>query len=297
MDKIYKKCTLCAAACNIDRTSGALGRCRSSDIPKIARASLHMWEEPIISGTNGSGTIFFSGCSLGCVFCQNSEISRSAVGKPVTVERVAEIMLELQDKGAHNVNFVTPTHFAPTVKSAILLARRKGFNIPTVYNTGSYDTVETLKELEGFIDIYLPDLKYFRPSTAWEYSKAENYVEVARAAIAEMVRQTGAPKLSDDGLLKSGTVVRVLLLPNHVAEAKLSVKYLYDTYGDDIYVSLMNQYTPMPNMNKPLDRRVTKDEYDEVCSYAVKLGIKNGFTQQSGTAEESFIPPFDNSGV
>ena len=263
----------------------------------VARAALHHWEEPPISGTQGSGTVFFSGCSLKCIFCQNKDISLGRAGKEITVDRLAEIMLELEAEGAHNINFVTPTHYAPSVKEATLRARSMGLTVPTVYNTGSYDTVETLRMLDGVIDIYLPDLKYYLPETARRLSGAPDYPEVARAAIAEMVRQTGAPILDGEGIMKRGTIVRLLLLPGHVAEAKLSLKYLHDTYGDNIYVSLMSQYTPMQGMKSPLDRAVTREEYRDLCGYAERLGVTLGFTQEHGTASESFIPAFDGTGV
>ena len=263
----------------------------------ISRAALHMWEEPPISATRGSGTIFFSGCSLGCVFCQNNEISRGVCGKKVTTERLAEIMLELEAQGAHNVNLVTPTHYVPTVKDAIILAKSQGLALPIVYNTGSFDTVEALKMLDGLVDIYLPDLKYFLPKTAKKYSNAPTYPEAARRAIAEMVRQTGKPQLDEEGVMIRGTIVRILLLPAHVAEAKLSLRYLIQTYGDSIYISLMNQYTPMKNAPAPLNRRVTRDEYRDLVEYAEKLGLKNGFIQEFGTAEKSYIPSFDGKGL
>ena len=264
--------------------------------PHLARAALHFWEEPPISGDGGSGTVFFSGCSLGCVFCQNSQISDGASGLPVTPRRIAEIMLELEAKGAHNINFVTPTHYAPTVAASVRIAKERGLNIPTVYNTGSYDTEETIRSLRGLIDIYLPDFKYWRGSTAEKYSSAPDYPEVAKAAIAEMVRQRGAAVI-ENGIMKSGVIVRVLLLPSHLAEAKLAVKYLLETYGSKIFISLMNQYTPMKGMEPPLDRAVTHAEYGELVDYAVSRGLENGFTQEWGTAKESFIPTFDNTGV
>ena len=292
----YKKCNLCARGCSVNRENGELGYCKMSSAPVVARAALHRWEEPIISGSAGSGTIFFSGCSLGCVFCQNASISGGKSGIRVTDERISDMMLELQKKGAHNVNFVTPTHFIPSVRNAIIRAREKGLKIPIVYNTGSYDSVEALEMLDGLVDVYLPDFKYYRGETAKEYSRASDYPNIAKAAISEMLRQRGMAVI-EDGLIKSGVVVRVLLLPEHVAEAKLTVKYLYETYGDGIYVSLMSQYTPMPGQKPPLDRRVSHAEYDELVEYALKKGVKNAFTQDFGCAEESFIPDFDNTGV
>ena len=292
----YKACKLCARECGVNREEKT-GFCGVPDRLYISRAALHFWEEPIISGERGSGTVFFSGCSLRCEYCQNREISRGISGVLVSVERLAEIMLELQAKGANNVNFVTPTHYAPSIIKATARAREGGLSIPTVYNTASYDTPETIRSLSGTVDVYLPDLKYYRPETAKRYSSAENYPSVARAAISEMVKSTGRAELGDDGMIKRGTVVRVLLLPGHLAEAKLNLKYLYSTYGDDIYVSLMSQYTPPADMPSPLNRRVTRGEYFELCDYADSLGITRGFIQEFESAEESFIPPFDNTGV
>ncbi len=296
MTNEYINCSLCGRNCKVDRTCKERGFCRMGHLPVVARASLHAWEEPIISGERGSGTIFFSGCSLGCVYCQNRKISRGEKGKEITSERLAEIMLELENNGAHNINLVTPTHFVPSIREAIIMAKRGGLDKPIVYNTSSYDTVETLKSLDGLVDIYLPDLKYYRPKSARELSFAENYVDTARAAIAEMVRQQPAPVV-EDGLMKRGVIVRILLLPRHVAEAKLSLKYLYETYGDSIYISLMNQYTPFKDMKAPLNRPVSREEYRELLEYAEGLGLKNGFSQEFGTASESFIPDFDNSEI
>ena len=293
----YEKCTLCARACGVDRTKGQLGFCHKPSTPVIARAALHMWEEPIISGERGSGTVFFSGCSLACVFCQNRSISHDGFGKSVTEGELANIMLNLMDQGAHNINFVTPTHFAPSVINSVRIAKEKGLLLPIVYNTGSYDAINTIKTLAGTVDVYLPDLKYYKNNTAEKYSSAPDYVDVARAAIDEMVRQVGDAVICDDGLIKRGVVVRILLLPGHLAEAKLSVKYLLNKYGDSIYISLMNQYTPMPNMTGSLARRTSHEEYEELCDYAVRCGLKNGFFQDYGTAEDSFIPPFDLTGV
>ena len=294
--KEYENCRLCARNCGVNRTVST-GFCKATDEMYIARAAFHYWEEPPISGTNGSGTIFFSGCSLSCVFCQNRDISRGRAGKTVKIDRLADIMMNLQSKGAHNINLVTPTHFVPSIAESIKIARAKGVSVPIVYNTGSYDNLSTLKILDGLVDVYLPDLKYFIPKTASELSSAADYPMVARAAIDEMVRQVGEPSFDSQGIMTRGVIVRILLLPGHVAEAKLSLKYLMDTYGDKIYVSLMNQYTPMQGMRPPLDRKVTRDEYYQLTDYAERLGLVNGFTQEFGTAEESFIPPFDNTGV
>lgn len=292
----YEKCALCNRACGVNRYL-AQGFCNSGAEMKIARAALHMWEEPPISGTRGSGTVFFSGCSLSCVYCQNREISRGNAGVCVSVERLSEIMLELQSVGAHNINLVTPTHFVPGIIDSVALAKGLGLNIPIVYNTGNYDSLETLRALRGTVDIYLPDAKYRIKRTAAAYSGAEDYPDTFLENIAEMLYQCGEASLSEDGIMKRGVIVRVLLLPSHLAEAKLIVSDLYRAFGDKIYISLMNQYTPPAGMTPPLDRRVTRSEYDELVEYALSLGVTNAFIQAEGTADESFIPPFNLEGI
>ena len=292
-ESLYGKCTLCKRECKINRNKEEYGVCKMGNKPVIARADLHFWEEPIISGSRGSGTVFFSGCSLLCVYCQNEKISRGKVGRELSCEELAEVLCRLQRKGAHNVNFVTPTHFVPSVLDAVSIAKKKGFSLPIVYNTSGYDSVEALKMLEGVVDVYLTDFKYFRTKSAAELSHAPDYTEAAKAALSEMVRQKPLPVIDSEGIMRSGVIVRILLLPHHVAEAKLILKYVFETYGDSVYISLMNQYTPMENQKPPLDRRVTHAEYEDLVSYAIKLGVKNAFTQDYGTAKESFIPDFD----
>ena len=292
----YKCCKLCARECGIDRTSGKVGVCKATDKIRVARAALHEWEEPIISGACGSGTIFFSGCSLGCIYCQNRRISSEFFGKEITSDRLVEIMLEFERKGAHNINFVTPTHYAPSIIHSVGEAKKCGLSLPIVYNTSSYDSVKTVASLENTVDVYLADLKYYLPFTAKKYSGAENYCDAAKLAIEKMVEQTGRARI-ENGLMLSGVIVRILLLPGHLAEAKLSCAYLLDTYGDDIYISLMSQYTPNSTLASPLNRKVTKREYDDLCNYAIKKGLKNGFIQEGECATESFIPLFDLSGV
>ncbi|MBO5009350.1 MAG: radical SAM protein [Clostridia bacterium] len=287
----YKLCNLCARECGVDRNT-TVGFCRMGSDIYLSYYSLHKWEEPPISGEKGSGTIFFAGCSLGCTFCQNKDISRGRNGKPVTEKELSDIMLELQRAGAHNINFVTPTHYSPSVKKAILISRERGLRLPTVYNTGSYDSLSALQNLDGAIDIYLPDLKFYMSDTAKKYALAPDYPGVAKRAIAEMIRQVGEPAFDEKGIMKKGVIARILLLPGHVAEAKLILKYLYDTYGDKIYISLMNQYTPMQGMPAPLNRKVTREEYRQLVDYALRLGVTNAFVQEFGTASESFIPPF-----
>ena len=290
---MYKKCNLCMRSCGVDRTAGQLGYCKMSDKIYISRADLHFWEEPVISGTRGSGTIFFSGCSLGCIYCQNREISRGKVGAEVSESELAAHMLRLQGLSAHNINFVTPTHYAPSVRRAVLLARDMGLKIPVVYNTGSYDSPETVRLMQDAVDIFLPDLKYYLGAPAEKYSHAKDLPKASRAAIDEMVKITGAPVLDGEGIMARGVIVRILLLPGHVAEAKLNVKYLYERYGDSIYISLMSQYTPMPDMPKPLDRRVSLSEYRELCEYAGELGITRAFVQSRESAGSEYIPPFN----
>ncbi len=264
-----------------------------------ARAALHMWEEPCISGEEGSGTVFFSGCSLGCVFCQNYEIALGDTGKEITVERLAEIYLELQAKGANNINLVTAGHFLPQVVESLKMAKSNGLMIPVVYNTGSYEKVEAIRMLEGLVDIYLPDLKYVSPELSARYSGAADYFQVASAAIAEMVRQTGPAVFDEREIMRRGTIVRHLLLPGCTEDSKAVLRYLYETYGDRIYISIMNQYTPLPHVSRwpELKCRVTEEEYDEVVDYAIDLGVENGFIQEGETAEESFIPAFELEGV
>lgn len=293
----YEHCMLCPRRCGADRTHGAGGVCRMTSRLVLARAALHHWEEPCISGTAGSGTVFFSGCPLGCIYCQNGEIADGSHGLPVDDGRLKEIFFELAVAGAHNINLVTPTHFAPTVIAAIRRARDEGFNRPFVCNTSGYETVETLRAFEGLIDVYLTDLRYARAATAAAYSHAPDYPAVARAALAEMVRQTGAEVMDGAGIMRRGTIVRVLLLPGHLADAKLSLLHLAKHYRDCVRVSIMQQYTPPAGMPSPLDRRVTEEEYGALVRYAETLDFAHAYTQEREAADASFIPPFDLTGV
>ncbi|MBP1755749.1 MAG: pyruvate formate lyase activator [Firmicutes bacterium] len=297
--EMMKACTLCPRECGADRTKGQKGYCKVGDELVVARATLHMWEEPCISGEEGSGTVFFSGCSIGCVYCQNVNIARGLAGKQITVERLAEIMLELQAKHANNINLVTPSHYVPQIIEGIKLARSNGLSVPMVYNTGSYEKIETLRLLEGYIDIYLPDLKYMDPEPARQYSGCEDYFTYAKEAIHEMVRQVGTAEFDEQGRMIRGVIVRHLLLPGYLSDSKNIIKYLYDTYGDTIYISIMNQYTPLPGMSEypQLNRRITEEEYEELVDYAIEIGVENGFIQEGDTASESFIPEFNNEGV
>ena len=296
------KCDLCPRKCLVDRKKGEKGICGQTENLKVARAALHFWEEPCISGDAGSGAVFFSGCPLHCVFCQNENIANGTVGKEISVERLAEIFLELQEKGANNINLVTPGHFVPQITKALDLAKQEGLKLPIVYNTSSYETVDTIKRLEGYVDIYLPDFKYMSPVLSKKYSHAPDYAEVAKAAIAEMVRQTGKAVFvngDEDNLILRGTIVRHLTLPGCMEDSMQILKYLHETYGDTIYISIMNQFTPLSNLEKypELNCRITDEEYETLVDYAIDIGIENGFIQEGDTAEESFIPAFDCEGV
>lgn len=340
--KEMENCMLCPRECSVNRKKGEMGVCGQTAVIKAARAALHMWEEPCISGQNGSGTVFFSGCNLGCIFCQNHNIATGKAGIEISIERLAEIFLELQEKGANNINLVTAGHFVPQVVEALKQAKQQGLYLPVVYNTSSYEKVETLRLLEGYVDIYLPDLKYVDSTISSRYSHAADYFTCASAAIAEMVRQVGKPEFvferaagkegssveflvdekkkiseqqnnmifdaaeyqerSEAGeslLMRKGVIVRHLVMPNCVEDSKRVISYLLKTYGGQIFISIMNQYTPLPQCREypELSRRVTEAEYDAVVDYAIELGIENGFIQEGGVAEESFIPEFDGEGI
>lgn len=294
---MLESCMLCPRNCKVNRHK-SVGFCGASDKVKLAYYSLHQWEEPIISGENGSGTVFFSNCNLRCLFCQNKKIStdRNSYGKEISNDKLKEIFLKLQDLGAHNINLVTPTHYVPQIIDVLKEVKNKNLKIPVVYNTSSYENVSTIESLKGLIDIYLADLKYFDDELGNKYSKCNDYFKYASLAIGEMYKQTGKFQIKDN-LLVSGLVVRVLVLPGHVDDSKKIIKYLYDTYKDNIIISIMNQYTPVckiddfPNLN----RKLTDEEYDEVIDYACSLGIENAFVQEGETQSESFIPDFDSS--
>lgn len=326
----FSCCRLCPRRCGVNRLAGETGYCGQTAQLKAARASLHMWEEPCISGAVGSGTVFFSGCNLRCCYCQNHDIALGQTGREITPRRLAEIFLELQQKGAANLNLVTPTHFIPLIIPALQQARSEGLTLPVVYNCGGYEDPEALRLLEGLIDIYLPDLKYCSPDLGRRYSHAEDYFERAKAALAEMFRQVGKPLFEEDGvsarfvpshaasdlsvspaggatpvypadtpLLRRGMIVRHLVLPGQIKDTKKILHYLHDAYGSDIYVSVMCQYTPLPQVAHipELNRRVTAEEYDRVVDYCLRLGMENVYIQEGDVAEESFIPPFDLSGL
>lgn len=336
LEALLADCTLCPRNCHADRLAGQAGYCGQTAQIRAARAALHYWEEPCISGTAGSGAVFFSGCPLRCAFCQNHDIAVGRAGKAVTAERLAEIFLELQEKGANNINLVTPTHFVPQIATALRRAKEAGLHLPVVYNTSSYEKVSTLRLLEGLVDIYLPDLKYVSAGLSGCLSNAPDYFEVAKDAIEEMVRQAGAPAFEGpdgrklnarqmnemcggecaadaDFLMKRGVIVRHLALPGQAADSRRVLRYLQRSYGDRIYISIMNQYTPMLGIGKwmeekraagvserfygGLDRKLTGRVYEKLADYAVEIGIENGFLQEGETAEESFIPEFDGEGI
>jgi len=299
MNDLLNKCALCPRNCKVNRNNNELGFCNMGNELIVARASLHFWEEPIISGDKGSGTVFFSGCNLKCVFCQNFQISSNNFGKKISIERLSEIFLELQEKGANNINLVTPTHFVPQIIEALKIAKNNSLSIPVVYNSSGYENVETIKLLNGYIDIYLPDFKYFNNKYAIKYSKCSNYFEHASKAVEEMIKQVGTPKFDENGMLIKGVVVRHMLLPGLLEDSKKIIHYLVDKYNDKIFISIMNQYTPTNNLNKyqEINKTVDKNDYEKLIDYAIDLGIKNGFMQEGETQKTSFIPEFDITGV
>ncbi len=319
----YKECRLCPKNCGVNRHFYSNGNCGMPSNLVVSRAALHHWEEPCLSGTDenrGAGTVFFSGCSLNCVYCQNRPISNDftdsfgkasikpeftynkVVGKEINTSRLTEIFLDLEAKGAYNIDLVTPTHFSPHIKNAVLIARQKGLSIPIVYNTSGYEKAEVLNNLENTINIYLTDFKYFSDKLSVKYSNAPNYFSYASEALAEMVRQKGTAEFDENGIMQKGIIVRHLVLPGHVDDSKRIIKYLHETYGDKIYISIMNQFTPMNTSTSAakfpeLHRNLTKEEYDEVVNYAIDIGVENGFIQEGETADESFIPLFECEGI
>lgn len=295
----YENCLLCPRKCGINRRTGQTGVCGVSSEIMVARAALHYWEEPCISGKRGSGAVFFSGCSLHCVFCQNREISDGKAGKVISKERLSDIFMELADKGANNINLVTPGQYIPDIVWAVNAARRRGMKLPIIYNTSGYENVTELKLLEGIVDVYLPDFKYMDSTLSAMYSRAKDYPSVAKQALSEMVRQQPDVVIDDaTGLIQKGVIVRQLLLPGHVNDAKAVLKYLYDTYHDHVYISMMSQFTPIALKDYPeINRTVTRREYERLVDYAIKIGITNAFIQEGDVAKDSFIPAFDCEGV
>lgn len=295
----YENCLLCPRKCGINRRTGQTGVCGVSSEIKVARAALHYWEEPCISGKRGSGAVFFSGCSLHCVFCQNREISDGKEGKVISKERLSDIFMELEGKGANNINLVTPGQYIPDIVWAVNNARSRGMKLPIIYNTSGYENVTELKLLEGIVDVYLPDFKYMDSTLSARYSRAKDYPSVAKQALSEMVRQQPDVVIDDaTGLIQKGVIVRQLLLPGHVNDAKAVLKYLYDTYHDHVYISMMSQFTPIALKDYPeINRTVTRREYERLVDYALEIGITNAFIQEGDVAKDSFIPAFDCEGV
>ncbi len=293
--KELEKCSICPHMCGINRNNGQVGRCKSSNKVKIALYSVHDFEEPCISGENGSGTVFFSNCNMNCVFCQNYEISQQGKGKEITIERLAEIFLEQQNRNVNNINLVTPTSYVPQIIEAIKIARVNGLKIPIVYNTNGYENVETLKMLEGYIDIYLPDLKYAEDNLGLEYSKVKNYFEIATTAIKEMYRQVGSPKLNNDGIIEKGLIIRHLILPSNIENSKKVLKWIKENMDKDVYVSVMAQYFPTYKAKQieNINRKLTKEEYEEIENYLYDLDIENGYIQELGEHEEEYVPKWD----
>ena len=295
----YENCLLCPRKCGINRSTGQTGVCGVSSEIKVARAALHYWEEPCISGKRGSGAVFFSGCSLHCVFCQNREISDGKEGKVISKERLSDIFIELADKGANNINLVTPGQYIPDIVWAVNDAKSRGMKLPIIYNTSGYENVTELKLLEDIVDVYLPDFKYMDSTLSAMYSRAKDYPSVAKQALSEMVRQLPDVVIDDaTGLIQKGVIVRQLLLPGHVNDAKAVLKYLYDTYHDHVYISMMSQFTPIALKDYPeINRTVTRREYERLVDYALEIGITNAFIQEGDVAKDSFIPAFDCEGV
>lgn len=295
----YENCLLCPRKCGINRAIGQTGVCGVSAEIRVARAALHYWEEPCISGKKGSGAVFFSGCSLHCVFCQNREISDGKAGKVISKERLSDIFIELAGKGANNINLVTPGQYIPDIVWAVNDARSRGMKLPIVYNTSGYENVTELKLLDGIVDVYLPDFKYMDSTLSARYSRAKDYPSVAKQALSEMVRQQPDVVIDDaTGLIQKGVIVRQLLLPGHVNDAKAVLKYLYDTYHDHVYISMMSQFTPIALKDYPeINRTVTRREYERLVDYALEIGITNAFIQEGDVAKNSFIPAFDCEGV
>ena len=289
-----KQCKICPHNCNVNRLNGKIGRCKCADKIKIALASVHNYEEPCISGINGSGTIFFSNCNMNCIYCQNYEISQLGKGKEISIKELADIFINQQEKGVNNINLVTPTMYAFQIIEAIKLAKKNGLIIPIIYNTNGYEKIETLKALQGYIDVYLPDLKYYSNELSSKYSKVNNYFSVATEAIKEMYRQVGTPKFNEDGIIQRGIIIRHLVLPNHIQNSKNILKWIKENMPQDVYVSIMAQYFPTYKAKEDelLNRKLTKKEYKEIEKFLYTLDLKNGYIQELGEHEEEYVPDF-----
>ncbi len=293
--KLIQKCEICPHRCKIDRTKNQIGRCKSKDTVKVAIASIHKYEEPCISGKNGSGTVFFSNCNLSCEFCQNYEISQEGLGKEISIERLAQIFLMQQSKGVHNINLVSPTSYAIQIIEAIKIAKKSGLKIPIIYNTNGYENIETIKLLKGYIDVYLPDLKYAQNDLAKKYSKIDNYFEIATSAIKEMRLQVGKNEYDENGMIQKGIIIRHLILPNHTENTKQVLKWVKENMPKDITVSVMAQYFPTYKAKniKDLNRGITKNEYKKIENFLYNLDIENGYIQERGNQEEIYVPKWE----
>lgn len=289
-------CELCGFKCKVNRNEKQ-GKCKCGVLPKLALVSTHMWEEPCISGENGSGTIFFSGCNFSCEFCQNYKISQENFGKEITIERLAEIFLEQQSRGVNNINLVSPTPYVPMIIEALKIAREKGLNIPIVYNTNGYDSVETIKMLDGYVDVYLPDLKYFDDEVGIKYSKCPNYFKVASEVILEMYKQVGKAEFDENGIIKKGVIIRHLILPGHIMQTKKILNWIKENLPKDIYISIMAQYFPTYKAkgDNIINRKISEREYNMVLNLIQEFG--NGYIQDLGNHEEEYVPDFDLSGI
>ena len=287
-------CTICPHNCKVNRNNGQIGRCRSGNKVKIALASVHNYEEPCISGKNGSGTIFFSNCNLSCIYCQNYKISQLGKGYELSVEELANIMLEQQEKGVNNINLVTPTMYAYQIIEAIKIARKNGLNIPIIYNTNGYENVKTIQDLNGYVDVYLPDLKYYSNELSKKYSKVDNYFKYATEAIKEMYKQVGCPVFDENGIIQKGLIIRHLVLPNHLQNSKHVLKWIKENMPEDTYVSVMAQYFPTYKAKEDelINRKLTKKEYKEIEEFLYTLDLKNGYMQELGEHEEEYVPDF-----
>ncbi|MBP3707865.1 MAG: radical SAM protein [Clostridia bacterium] len=292
-----RQCEICPHKCKVNRLEGKKGRCKCDDKIKIALASTHDYEEPCISKINGSGTIFFSNCNLNCTYCQNYEISQEGKGKVISVDHLADIFISQQNKNVNNINLVTPTMYVPQIIEAIKIAKRKGLHIPIIYNSNGYENIETIKMLNGYIDIYLPDLKYYSNELSKKYSNVDNYFDIAVKCIKEMISQVGSPEFDENGIIKKGVIIRHLILPNHILNTKKVLRNIKGIFGDDVYISVMAQYFPTykAKESEKLNRKITKKEYKEIENYLYLLDLKNGYIQELGEHEEEYVPKFDLS--
>lgn len=289
-----KRCELCPHNCKVNRLNGEIGRCKCKDKVKIALASVHYYEEPCISGENGSGTIFFSGCNLNCKFCQNYEISQLGKGIEITIEELSDIFIKQQNKGVNNINLVTPTMYVYQIIEAIKIARKKGLDIPIIYNSNGYENIETIKKLNGYIDVYLPDLKYYDDEIAYKYSGINNYFENAKSAILEMQKQVGGPKLNENGIIQKGLIIRHLVLPNNIENSEKILRWIKSNINEEVYISIMAQYFPSykaKQMND-INRKLSEEEYAKIEDLVYELDIKNGYMQDLGEHEEEYVPDF-----